>query len=63
MSQYYEYYITHYTLKALENIFGNVLVLSGCFALYRSNILINKKLIQMYSEEDNSTLCGEMCLN
>ena len=56
MSQMFEYYITHYTLKALENVYGNVLVLSGCFALYRKHILINKKIIKMYQKESNVTL-------
>jgi len=48
MAQYYEYYITHYTLKAFETLYGDVLVLSGCFALYRRNILSNKYLIEEY---------------
>jgi cellulose synthase/poly-beta-1,6-N-acetylglucosamine synthase-like glycosyltransferase len=56
MSQYFEYYITHYTLKALENVFGNVLVLSGCFTLYRKDILVNKELISKYSKEEKDTL-------
>jgi cellulose synthase/poly-beta-1,6-N-acetylglucosamine synthase-like glycosyltransferase len=56
MSQCYEYYITHYTLKSLESVYGDVLVLSGCFSLYRKNILCNKNLIQKYSEEDDSNI-------
>ncbi|NBU34020.1 glycosyltransferase [bacterium] len=56
MSQYYEYWITHYTLKSLENVYGNVLVLSGCFTLYRKSVLTNTKLMELYSEESNNTL-------
>ena len=58
MSQYFEYYITHYTLKSLENVFGNVLVLSGCFTLYRKDVLVNKELINLYSKEEKDTLCN-----
>jgi chitin synthase len=48
MAQYYEYYITHYTLKAFEMLYGDVLVLSGCFALYRRNVLSNRYLLEEY---------------
>jgi len=54
MAQYYEYYITHYTLKAFETLYGDVLVLSGCFALYRRNILSNRYLLEEY-EVDSCT--------
>lgn len=50
-SQYFEYYITHYSLKSLESVYGDVLVLSGCFSLYRKNVLINKELINFYENE------------
>jgi len=56
MSQVFEYYITHYTLKAAESIYGNVLVLSGCFTLYRKHILLNPKLINLYKKENNKSL-------
>jgi cellulose synthase/poly-beta-1,6-N-acetylglucosamine synthase-like glycosyltransferase len=56
MSQAYEYYITHYTLKAIESVFGEVLVLSGCFTLYRRSVLCNQELITKYSEEDTSNI-------
>lgn len=56
MSQYFEYYITHYTLKSMESVFGNVLVLSGCFALYRVSLLLNKDLIEKYSEEQSTNI-------
>lgn len=56
ISQTYEYYITHYTLKSLESVFGDVLVLSGCFSLYRRNILCNKELLNRYIQEDDSNI-------
>jgi len=56
MSQYYEYWITHYTLKAMESLYGDVLVLSGCFALYRKTVLLNKKLIDSYILEKTDNL-------
>lgn len=56
MAQYYEYYITHYTLKAFEMLYGDVLVLSGCFALYRRSILSNKDLLEEYERDDTSNL-------
>jgi chitin synthase len=56
MAQYYEYYITHYTLKAFETLYGDVLVLSGCFALYRRNILSNKYLLEEYESDDSGNL-------
>ncbi len=56
MSQYFEYYITHYTLKSLESVFGDVLVLSGCFALYRISLLVNKELIAEYAKEEHKNI-------
>lgn len=34
-SQVFEYWLTHAILKALESVCSNVLVLSGCFTIYR----------------------------
>jgi cellulose synthase/poly-beta-1,6-N-acetylglucosamine synthase-like glycosyltransferase len=34
-SQVFEYWLTHAVLKAVESMCSNVLVLSGCFAIYR----------------------------
>lgn len=56
MSQYYEYWITHYTLKSFESTFGDVLVLSGCFTLYRKDALMNKKMMERYELEDDSNI-------
>ncbi len=52
MSQVFEYWISHITLKCLETVFGNVLVLSGCLSLYRSKLLCNQKMIQEYTKTD-----------
>ncbi|KAJ4005947.1 hypothetical protein NW752_001193 [Fusarium irregulare] len=35
MTQVFEYWLTHAVLKAVETVFSNVLVLSGCFTIYR----------------------------
>ncbi|RAH77844.1 hypothetical protein BO86DRAFT_275090, partial [Aspergillus japonicus CBS 114.51] len=34
-SQVFEYWLTHAVLKAVESVCSNVLVLSGCFTIYR----------------------------
>ena len=34
-AQVFEYWLTHAVLKALESVVSNVLVLSGCFTIYR----------------------------
>ncbi|KNC95895.1 uncharacterized protein SPPG_08656 [Spizellomyces punctatus DAOM BR117] len=34
-AQVYEYFITHRFLKSFESLLGEILVLSGCFAVYR----------------------------
>lgn len=52
MSQVFEYWVSHITLKCLETVFGNVLVLSGCLSLYRSKLLCNKQLIEEYTKTD-----------
>lgn len=51
MAQVFEYWISHLTLKALECYIGNVLVLSGCLALYKIEFLLNEQLISEYSEK------------
>lgn len=56
MSQVYEYWITHYTLKSLESVYGNVLVLSGCFSMYRKNIIIDHDLVKNYGNEKDDSL-------
>lgn len=51
MAQVFEYWISHLTLKALECYIGNVLVLSGCLALYKIEFLLNEQLISEYSQK------------
>lgn len=48
MSQVYEYWVSHLTLKSIETYFSNVLVLSGCMSLYKTKYLLNNNLIQKY---------------
>lgn len=54
LGQVFEYWITHYTLKSVESVYGKVLVLSGCFSLYRNDIISDPKLIDSYTGETNS---------
>ncbi|KAI9026449.1 chitin synthase-domain-containing protein [Phycomyces nitens] len=35
MIQVYEYFISHYMIKAFESLFGTVTCLPGCFSIYR----------------------------
>ncbi|ORE14644.1 hypothetical protein BCV71DRAFT_186878 [Rhizopus microsporus] len=35
MIQVYEYFISHYMIKAFESLFGSVTCLPGCFCMYR----------------------------
>ncbi|KAF7729534.1 hypothetical protein EC973_004208 [Apophysomyces ossiformis] len=35
MIQVYEYFISHYMIKAFESLFGSVTCLPGCFSMYR----------------------------
>jgi cellulose synthase/poly-beta-1,6-N-acetylglucosamine synthase-like glycosyltransferase len=56
LSQCYEYYITHYGLKSVECVYGDVLVLSGCFSLYRSEIICDKRIIKQYEIENDKNI-------
>ncbi|KAF9777842.1 hypothetical protein IL306_004303 [Fusarium sp. DS 682] len=44
-SQVFEYWLTHAVLKAVESMCSNVLVLSGCFTIYRLKWPNNKPAI------------------
>jgi cellulose synthase/poly-beta-1,6-N-acetylglucosamine synthase-like glycosyltransferase len=55
-AQVFEYWITHYTLKSVEAVYSEVLVLSGCFVLYRANIIGDLRIINQYSQHDGETL-------
>lgn len=65
--QVFEYYISHHQIKAFESFFGTVTCLPGCFSIYRIKspkgndglwvpILINPDIIELYSDNDVSTL-------
>jgi len=61
MLQVYEYYISHHLAKAFESLFGTVTCLPGCFSMYRirsgdTPILVNRHLIEEYSENNVDTL-------
>jgi len=55
--QSFEYFISHLLLKTFESITYNVLVLSGCFTLFRlkqsGEVTINKNIIDNYTKEAN----------
>jgi len=55
-AQYFEYWITHKTLKALESVFGQVLVVSGCYAMYRRSVLSDVNIIHEYQKESMDNL-------
>ncbi|KAI9003908.1 chitin synthase-domain-containing protein [Hyaloraphidium curvatum] len=64
--QTFEYFITHVVLKAFEGYYSKVLVLSGCFALYRIKIrdedgvetpgIINPHIIEKYLGNKHKSL-------
>jgi len=61
--QVFEYFITHYMLKGFENFYGQVLVLSGCFSLYRIKdsesknfYIINPQIIRTYAQSTPKNL-------
>jgi len=53
--QSFEYFISHLLLKTFESVSYNVLVLSGCFTLFRlkqdNKPTINKNIIDKYTKE------------
>ncbi|CAO3699082.1 unnamed protein product [Rhizopus microsporus] len=63
MIQVYEYYISHYLIKAFESLFGTVTCLPGCFCMYRIRspqknqpLLISNQIIQDYAINKVDTL-------
>ena len=53
-----EYWLTHKFIKMIENEIGNVLVLSGCFCVYKietekEELIIDDKLIDEYTKVPN----------
>ncbi|CAO3703668.1 unnamed protein product [Rhizopus stolonifer] len=63
MIQVYEYYISHYLIKAFESLFGSVTCLPGCFCMYRIRspqknqpLLISNQIIEDYAINKVDTL-------
>lgn len=56
LSQSFEYWITHKCLKSIECVYSQVLVLSGCFSLYKTEYICNPKVIEKYEIEDVSNI-------
>ena len=63
-TQVFEYWLTHSLLKAFESTFHNVLVLSGCFTVYRLKqkgiigtfCVLDTRILDDYSANHNKTL-------
>ncbi|KAI7870567.1 chitin synthase-domain-containing protein [Spinellus fusiger] len=63
MIQVYEYFISHYMIKAFESLFGTVTCLPGCFSIYRVRsptknipLLISNQVISEYQVNKVETL-------
>ncbi|KAI8975357.1 chitin synthase-domain-containing protein [Mycotypha africana] len=63
MIQVYEYFISHYLIKAFESLFGSVTCLPGCFSMYRIRspqmnkpLLVSNQIIEDYSINKVDTL-------
>lgn len=63
MIQVYEYFISHYLIKAFESLFGSVTCLPGCFCMYRIRaplknqpLLISNQILEDYSINKVDTL-------
>jgi chitin synthase len=65
--QVYEYFISHYLVKAFESVFGGVTCLPGCFSMYRIKarkdmdndwvpILVKPEIVREYSQSEVHTL-------
>ena len=63
MLQVYEYYISHYMVKAFESLFGSITCLPGCFSMFRIRtpdtqrpLFIANSVLDDYSENRVDTL-------
>ncbi|SAM05355.1 hypothetical protein [Absidia glauca] len=63
MIQVYEYFISHYLIKAFESLFGTVTCLPGCFTIYRVRtpqknqpLLVSNQVIEDYQINKVETL-------
>ncbi|WFD06900.1 chitin synthase [Malassezia vespertilionis] len=63
MLQVYEYYISHYMVKAFESLFGSITCLPGCFSMFRLRapdtqrpLFISNAVLDDYAENRVDTL-------
>lgn len=63
MLQVYEYYISHYMVKAFESLFGSITCLPGCFSMYRVRtqdtnrpLVVSPAILDEYAENHVDTL-------
>ncbi|KAL4401910.1 chitin synthase [Malassezia pachydermatis] len=63
MLQVYEYYISHYMVKAFESLFGSITCLPGCFSMFRLRapdthrpLFVSNAVVDDYSENRVDTL-------
>lgn len=63
MLQVYEYYISHYLVKAFESLFGSITCLPGCFSMFRFRtpdtqrpLLVSNAVVDDYAENRVDTL-------
>ncbi|WFD36077.1 chitin synthase [Malassezia cuniculi] len=63
MLQVYEYYISHYMVKAFESLFGSITCLPGCFSMYRIRtqdtnrpLVVSHAVLDEYAENRVDTL-------
>ncbi|WFD31395.1 chitin synthase [Malassezia sp. CBS 17886] len=63
MLQVYEYYISHYLVKAFESLFGSITCLPGCFSMFRLRasdtqrpLFISNAVLDDYAENRVDTL-------
>ena len=63
MLQVYEYYISHYLIKAFESLFGTITCLPGCFSMYRIRtpdshrpLFVSNAVLDDYAENRVDTL-------
>ena len=63
MLQVYEYYISHYLVKAFESLFGSITCLPGCFSMFRFRapdsqrpLFVSHAVLDDYAENRVDTL-------
>ena len=70
MLQVYEYYISHYLVKAFESLFGSITCLPGCFSMYRIRtqdthrpLVVSHAVLDDYAENRVDTLHAKNLLH